>query len=183
MKDTVILHAKERGAAPANAPHSARPMKVVLYDAVIIPRKPVKIGQRVCISNLTKMPDRYTGPYKAPPQYESMRTDIAGKVTGVRVFEKGFTEFIVECDVPSSLVRTACVAIPHIEGVTVEISGWYRLARMLLLPLLPETRRIPLEIDAIILPDDLERECDCGVDDGGDGGDGGVTDGLGDAED
>ncbi|KAI9064308.1 hypothetical protein FKP32DRAFT_1554588, partial [Trametes sanguinea] len=151
MEQTIVLHAKERGEAPANIVRTARMMKIAYFDAVVVPRNPIKKGQRVCISKLKRLPDRYTGPYRAPPQYESKRTDIEGPVVAIRARERHFVELVVQNTLTSSLVEKAWVAIPHIQGVTVDLGGWDWLLAVALYPTLPETRRIDLENDAIII--------------------------------
>ncbi|OSD06060.1 hypothetical protein PYCCODRAFT_1422984 [Trametes coccinea BRFM310] len=165
MEQAIALHAKERGVAPTGAKNCARLLEVAYYDLVIVPARPIGVGQRVYISKLKKLPNRYAGPHTPPPQYESCRTDIQGKVVGIRMAERHFTELIVENEITRSLTTTACVAIPHIQGVTIDLNGWWWVLRTTLKFLLPETRRIPMEYDAIVIPDDIEWRDEDGEED------------------
>ncbi|OSC98164.1 hypothetical protein PYCCODRAFT_1375788 [Trametes coccinea BRFM310] len=164
MERTIVIHAKERGVAPIGEPRCARLLEVVSYDMVITPARPIKIGQRVSISRLERTPNRYDGPFTPPPQYESCRTDVQGRVTGIRALERHFTELIVRNENPQSLVAVACVSVPHIQGITIELESWRWIFRTVMAPFLPSTRRVAIEWDPVVIPDDIRWD---GEDDGG----------------
>lgn len=151
--NTVTVYAKERGRIPADLPNCDRILDVALFDVTIPPPTPLRIGQEITIKALTNEDETSSLPSpRTPAQYDAVASDIAGRIVGIRSMEKTTTEFIIQNNVPHALAEHAYLSIHHIEGVTVRLSWWWWALRMVLLPLLPQTRHIALEQDVDITP-------------------------------
>lgn len=152
MNPPVTIHAIERGRAPSNLPRSIRILETAHFDVVVTPTIPIYVGQEVQIRSLT-LKNPATSPERggeARKWYVSRPADITGRVVGIRTMELAVTEFIVLNEESQSLVEYAYLTVQHIEGVTVAMEAWRRLVRTALLPLLPHTRHVPIERNAVI---------------------------------
>lgn len=151
---TAAILAKERGGTPTGTP--ARPGTVIThYDAVVTPRAPIGVGDRVHIYAL--IPTRHSStqaPRSNTPAYTAYDTGIAGTILKIRVMEGSTIEFIVRNENEWSRTTYAYLAIQDIQNTTVRVDVWTRLWHAInhfpLLSPITETRRIPLENNATI---------------------------------
>lgn len=151
---TAAILAKERGGTPTGTP--ARPGTVIThYDAIITPRTPIGVDDRIHIYAL--IPARHSGAQGArndTPAYTAYDTGIAGTILKIRVMEGSTVEFVVRNENEWSRTTYAYLAIQDIQDTTVRVDMWTRLwhavTRSPLFSPIPETRRIPLENNAII---------------------------------
>lgn len=154
MSTTVL--AKDIGNTPLEGRYYPTTAMVAYYDVPIPPRIPLHVGQRVTIHTLH---DNSSSVDLCPidqdaPQYFAQEAGVEGEITGIRTMEAGTTEFVVKNEVAFSDVVYAVLAIEHIQGVTVRLSAWKRLLRATVMRPLPETRTVPLELDAVVVPRD-----------------------------
>ncbi|KAI0349395.1 hypothetical protein OH77DRAFT_1269952 [Trametes cingulata] len=145
------IYAKKRGAAPADNPHSLSTI-TIYYDVAIPPPVPLHTGQKVRIIALIPCPTlpRQDEMYD-PPHYTVREAGVIGTIVAVRTMETTITEFAVRNENDQSPATYAYLAIQHIQGLTVNLNLWQTIVRTLLLRTLPQTRNIPLELDAVIL--------------------------------
>ncbi|KAI0353363.1 hypothetical protein OH77DRAFT_1373996, partial [Trametes cingulata] len=145
------IYAKERGAAPADDPHTLSTI-TVYYDVAIPPPTPLHTGQKVRIISLVPCPT-FPNPNDAnePPHYTVRESGIFGTIVAVRTMEETITEFAVQNENDQSAATFAYLAIQHIQGQTVRLSIWESFLREYVLRPLPKTRHIPLERNAVIL--------------------------------
>ncbi|KAI0360391.1 hypothetical protein OH77DRAFT_1418310 [Trametes cingulata] len=145
------IYAKERGAAPADDPHTLSTI-AIYYDVAIPPPTPLHTGQKVRIISLIPCPTppRQDGT-DHPPHYTVREAGVIGTITAVRTMEETITEFAVRNENDQSAATYAYLAIQHIQGQTVQLSLWEAFLRRFVLQPLPQTRNIPLEADAVIL--------------------------------
>lgn len=153
MTTPMTIHAIERGRAPSNLPRSIRILETANFDVVIAPPSPLHIGQLVQINSLDEatIPEEGRGGARNQPWYTSTPADIRGRIVGIRAMELAVTEFIVRNEINQSMVEYAYLTVQHIHGVTVAMGTWHWIARTALLPLLPHTRHVPIERNAVIL--------------------------------
>ncbi|KAL1945934.1 hypothetical protein VTO73DRAFT_1936 [Trametes versicolor] len=156
MTAPITVHAIERGRAPSNLPRSIRILETAHFDVVITPTVPLHIGQHIQINSLDEAPNPAgrRGGTRSQPWYTSTPADIAGRIVGIRTMELAVTEFIVFNEENCSLVEHAYLSIQHIQGVTVMLDPWRRMARTILLPFLPHTRHVPIEKNAVVIMED-----------------------------
>lgn len=151
--ESITVYTKTRGRAPACLPNSDRILDVAFLDVAFPPPVPLKIGQHVRINTLTLRGDQ--GPIHYPGEvvaYTSESADIAGRIIGIRSMEKAVTEFVIKNEIYHSQTEHAYLAVPHIEGLTVSLNVWQWIARSILSPILPDTRRIPFDDTADVAP-------------------------------
>ncbi|OJT04483.1 hypothetical protein TRAPUB_4753 [Trametes pubescens] len=150
---TTSILAKATSCIPSENPYHPDTL-VQHFDVPIVPRIPLHVGQRVKILALT--PRAHTPPHEgryAPPCYTARDSGVIGEVIRVRSTNSAITEFVVHNENDASPVIFACVAIQHIQGQTVRMSLWEKIARYCLRLPAPE-RCIPLELDATIVRED-----------------------------
>lgn len=149
MSTTVL--AKHKGNDPTEGQHHPIAAVVAYYDIPIPPRTPLRVGQRVNIHTLHDNSDLCTE-MPETPQYFATEAGVEGEITGIRAMEANITEFVVKNEVAFSDVTHAVLAVKHIEGVTVRLGVWKRILRATVLRPLPDTRSVPLELNAVIIP-------------------------------
>ncbi len=151
MKPTLIF-GKERCRVPVNDPAAYRERENIHLDVPLAPHKPLRIGLYVHIHEIHPTSPADGEDEELPTSYTSTATGIEGKVVSVRAMERTVTELVVKNDDQGARTKYAYLTIHHEDGVTVHLAMWLRVLRKLLLPTLPETRHVPLERNAILLP-------------------------------
>lgn len=156
MSAAMTAYALERGRAPALLPHRTRCRSIAYYDVVILPSAPLSIGQRVKIYTLAPIARPGCEGIEDGEQkwYKARPADVEGEIIGIRTMELAVTEFILKNEVNQSLVEHAYLTVQHIQGETVLLDAWRRIARTLALPILSHTRHVPVERTAIVVGDD-----------------------------
>lgn len=156
MSSPVAIHAIERGRAPSNLPRSARAFETAHFDVVLIPVAPIHVGQEVQIFSLEarSTPNVMERRQRAQPEFTAIPTGITGRVVGIRTMELAVTEFVVRNEADQSLVDFAYLTVQHAEGTTVTMETWRRIARTILLPILPHTRHVPILRNAVVVPEE-----------------------------
>lgn len=156
MSAPTTVHALERGRAPASLPRSSRVLETAHFDVIIPPATPLHIGQTVRVNALTEANELGINGLggNVQPWYTSTPADIEGRIVGIRTLELAVTEFIVLNEVKTSLVEHAYLTIQHAQGTTVALDIWRSAVRTILLPLLPHTRHVPIEHNAVVILED-----------------------------
>ncbi|EIW58572.1 uncharacterized protein TRAVEDRAFT_47713 [Trametes versicolor FP-101664 SS1] len=153
--ESVIIYTRERGNAPADLPFCNQIRDVAFHDIAISPTRPLEVGLRVRIHVLRPRHGREVlaedpdDPHTTP-RYRAESADIAGPIVGIRTLELAVTEFIVQNEIYRSTVEHAYLSVPHLHGLTVRLGMWHWIARTVLLPLLPHTRHVRLQDNAVI---------------------------------
>ncbi|KAI0336023.1 hypothetical protein GY45DRAFT_1402416 [Cubamyces sp. BRFM 1775] len=140
-----------RGRAPANRHETGRIMDVTYHDVVVAPHSPLRLGQVVHVYNLEPNPNRPAPHHHEPRQYIASRTDVRGRIVGIRAMEKNLLELVVKNTLPRSATMYAYLTVSYLEGITISLKRWTWLATWIARKLLQETRRVPVDRGAIIL--------------------------------
>lgn len=150
MKPTAVF-GWERSRVPVDDPTSTREKENVHYDIPLVPHIPLRIGLHVRIHELHHATSAASNDDAQPNQYTSTTTGVEGRIVAIRAMEKTTTELVVKNDNGATYTEYAYLTIHHEDGVTVRLTPWLRAFRKLLYPLLPSTRNVPLERDAVLL--------------------------------
>ncbi|OSD00926.1 hypothetical protein PYCCODRAFT_650364 [Trametes coccinea BRFM310] len=152
MPQPVTILVKRRATMPVCSPYLPPEAKILGLDVTITPRIPLQIGLTVRVEELVPCNDLFQGEDDlGVPHYCAKEMGIEGTITAIRAVEADITEFVLRNTNEQSNIVAAYVAIKHVQGETVNLVGWQRLARWLAEPLLPRIRDIPVETEAIVL--------------------------------
>ncbi|KAI9065875.1 hypothetical protein FKP32DRAFT_1602112 [Trametes sanguinea] len=152
MNTSTAVLAKRRAVIPARASHLPPEATILILDVPIPPRSPLHVGLRVHVEEL--LPCSYLSQEEGDlncPHYCAEDLEFEGTIVAIRAVEASITEFVVRNENDKSSFVAAYMAVKHVQGITVDLRGWQRIARWLALPFLQNTREIPIEADAIIL--------------------------------
>ncbi|KAH9898258.1 hypothetical protein C8Q73DRAFT_663998 [Cubamyces lactineus] len=155
MYTATPIFAQTRGRTLAHHIHSSRIRDIVYLDVLLVPETPIGIGSKVQIHTLEQLDRTALNARGNEPKYIAHHSDIEGTVTGIRTMEADYVELILKNEDKWSATEYAYLAMAYEEGLTVALPWWVVLARWLLRPFLPNTRRIPLEDPEAVEWDDL----------------------------
>lgn len=148
---TTTVLAKERGTTQTEGRHNPATAMVAFYDVLFRPRIPLHVGQHISIHTLSSCYNNtHNQGDQANPRYVAEESGIVGMITEVRTMEATVTEFVMVNENVELDVAKVVLAIQHVEGETVRLPVWKKLLRATILRPLPETRWIPLEMDATV---------------------------------
>ncbi|KAI0334082.1 hypothetical protein GY45DRAFT_1382800 [Cubamyces sp. BRFM 1775] len=144
MPHTTIL-ALVRGRTLSHKIQSSRILDIVYLDVIFPPTAPLELGAKVQVCTVEKQDPTAENIRSNAPKFTAQQSDVFGTLVGIRSMEAEVTELILRNEDEWSATEYAYLAIPHVEGLTLSFPWWLRALRWLLKPLLPDTRRIPLE--------------------------------------
>ncbi|KAI9064917.1 hypothetical protein FKP32DRAFT_1569028 [Trametes sanguinea] len=148
MKPTQIV-TKERGRAPTNIFHRSKDRDIIYCDLVLLPPRPLSMGQRVDIrvaSSLSSAPGTANS-----TRYVAKPAGVVGSIRGIRSVEKETVELVVVNESEHEQSLAAYLTVPYIHGVTIQLPWWWRALRILVLPFLRSTRNVRIEVDATVV--------------------------------
>ncbi|KAH9853763.1 hypothetical protein C2E23DRAFT_727540, partial [Lenzites betulinus] len=111
------------------------------------PLHPVRVGGRVRCHRLSSI----LAPPDTPERYISKRPEVVGEVIAIRGMEQDTTEFVVRNQNTSTTTKFAYLTVPHVPGVTVQLTWLQRAVRFLLTRFLPRIKWIAIRSKAAIV--------------------------------
>ncbi|KAI9062431.1 hypothetical protein FKP32DRAFT_1551627, partial [Trametes sanguinea] len=139
----------ERGRAPTNIFHRSHDRDIIYCDLILLPPRPLTIGQRVDI-RIASPPPCATEP-TGSARYTAKPAGVVGSIQGVRSVEKETVELVVVNESEQAQSLAAYITVPYIHGATIQLPWWWRALRALALPFLRSTRNVRIEVDATII--------------------------------
>ncbi|KAI9069303.1 hypothetical protein FKP32DRAFT_1671482 [Trametes sanguinea] len=147
---TPTLLTKERAVYPAALPHSRNSSIVMAYDLTVIPRVPLKVGNRARILVLESCDDFFPLATDGRPRYEAKDAGVEGTIVAMKPIGNNLVEFVMRNEEEGSSVSHAYIVTEHAQNLTTELTLCERILVKLATYLTPPTRNVPMELDAIV---------------------------------
>ncbi|KAI9070200.1 hypothetical protein FKP32DRAFT_1670557 [Trametes sanguinea] len=151
---TTIIFAKERAVLPADLPLSNKSAIVIEFDATVMPRTPLRVGDSARIMALVPCDDFFPLARDGRPRYEAKDAGVEGTITALRPLGNNLVEFIVRNEDSESPATHAHVMIVHEQGLTTELSVIEHAVVKIATYFVPPTRTVKIETDAIVFVED-----------------------------